>query len=322
MGTCFPLQVQIGRITGNVTQDLCCRFGGWPFCWMASDRIYAECCRGWLGEEEVADELGVIASQRASTLASLEELAETRVQLVTSPAGFLERTRRPTARLLARLLEAHCCGRGGVHAKGSPAPVQVVEVGVQRGRFGHSLLTALQAATTAPGVTALRSRRPREWHALQELPSEASPGTWATGPGCLRGQVRYVAVDLWQQQGAEYNESGNAGWNTQLTNLRSTLDLLAPFWPSVRIIQEESVRAARLFDAGSLHLVYLDARHDFAAVWEDLRAWWPVLRRGGFLAGDDFHDDVLSAVTEFATEQGVEVNRMGSVEFLLQRPMI
>ena len=33
--------------------------------------------------------------------------------------------------------------------------------------------------------------------------------------------------------------------------------------------------------------MYLDARHDFCSVLEDMEAWRPKLRRGGVLAGDD-----------------------------------
>jgi len=39
----------------------------------------------------------------------------------------------------------------------------------------------------------------------------------------------------------------------------------------------------QLFD-----FIYIDARHDYAGVLEDLRAWWPLLKRDGIIAGDDF----------------------------------
>jgi hypothetical protein len=40
----------------------------------------------------------------------------------------------------------------------------------------------------------------------------------------------------------------------------------------------------------SLDYVYVDARHDYCGVKEDLEAWWPKLRRGGILAGHDYLD--------------------------------
>ena len=34
-----------------------------------------------------------------------------------------------------------------------------------------------------------------------------------------------------------------------------------------------------------------DALHTYEAVLADLRAWWPRLRRGGLLSGDDYGDE-------------------------------
>ena len=34
--------------------------------------------------------------------------------------------------------------------------------------------------------------------------------------------------------------------------------------------------------------VYLDARHDYKGVLADLNAFWPLLRRGGIMAGHDY----------------------------------
>lgn len=34
--------------------------------------------------------------------------------------------------------------------------------------------------------------------------------------------------------------------------------------------------------------IYVDARHDFKGVYEDLITWWPKLRKGGIYAGHDY----------------------------------
>ena len=52
-------------------------------------------------------------------------------------------------------------------------------------------------------------------------------------------------------------------------------------------------------------LVHIDAAHDYASVSEDIRAWWPLLRPGGTLLGDDFTASYLSVVRaacDFARE--------------------
>jgi len=58
--------------------------------------------------------------------------------------------------------------------------------------------------------------------------------------------------------------------------------------------------AARFADA-SLHLIYVDAGHDYASVRADLAAWYPKLAPGGFLVCDDYEEKwpgVIRAVDE------------------------
>jgi predicted O-methyltransferase YrrM len=49
-------------------------------------------------------------------------------------------------------------------------------------------------------------------------------------------------------------------------------------------------------------IIYIDGSHEYEAVLSDLKAWWPVLKDGGYMIGDDFsdcHPGVIKAVTEF-----------------------
>ena len=50
----------------------------------------------------------------------------------------------------------------------------------------------------------------------------------------------------------------------------------------------------------SLDLAYIDARHDYDGVSEDLAAWWPKICPGGLLAGHDFDEGAVArAVRHF-----------------------
>jgi len=49
-----------------------------------------------------------------------------------------------------------------------------------------------------------------------------------------------------------------------------------------------SLEAAALVPNGSLDIVFLDARHDYEALTQDISAWRPKLRPGGVLSGHDF----------------------------------
>jgi hypothetical protein len=41
----------------------------------------------------------------------------------------------------------------------------------------------------------------------------------------------------------------------------------------------------------TVDVLHVDGGHDFAAVTADLAAWWPMLRDGGVLIGDDYHSE-------------------------------
>lgn len=154
-------------------------------------------------------------------------------------------------------------------------------------------------------------------------------GRWATGE-----VQEYTLVDIWlRDEGAAL---GNGGLHTNLYQARRMQEAvrkLERFWPRVRFVQQRSVVAARLFEEASLDFVFVDAGHDECSVLEDLEAWWPKLRPGGLLAGDDYlvaeavqemygaHQDwsvcangtvrpgaVLGAVDRFAAEHRLQVS--------------
>ena len=50
------------------------------------------------------------------------------------------------------------------------------------------------------------------------------------------------------------------------------------------------MQAVDLFQNESLDFIYIDARHDYKAVWDDLEAWFPKLRKGGLFSGHDYVD--------------------------------
>ena len=49
-----------------------------------------------------------------------------------------------------------------------------------------------------------------------------------------------------------------------------------------------SIEAAKKLRKESLDFVYIDARHDYCAMMEDLEAYWPLVTPGGILAGHDY----------------------------------
>jgi len=56
----------------------------------------------------------------------------------------------------------------------------------------------------------------------------------------------------------------------------------------VHVLRTRSLDACSAFRDGSLDFVYVDAVHTLEGVLTDCTAWWPKLRRGGWLCGHDY----------------------------------
>src|SRR6185503_15716318 len=66
-----------------------------------------------------------------------------------------------------------------------------------------------------------------------------------------------------------------------------------------------STEAAAQFPDASLDVVFIDGDHEYTAVVADILAWWPKLKVGGFMAGDDFFmTPVCKAVCEAFAPSG------------------
>ena len=74
----------------------------------------------------------------------------------------------------------------------------------------------------------------------------------------------------------------------------------------IEVCRNFSTTCAPLYPDGSFDFVYVDARHDYASAMEDIRAWWPKVRRGGILAGHDYVDALEAANSGF--DWGVQVD--------------
>ena len=86
-------------------------------------------------------------------------------------------------------------------------------------------------------------------------------------------------------------------------------DLFTKKYAHRTLIQRNlSDRAAATVARQSLDFQYIDARHDYEGVLEDLRAWWPKLCPGGLMAGHDYDNvngmPVARAVGEFVRSLG------------------
>lgn len=67
----------------------------------------------------------------------------------------------------------------------------------------------------------------------------------------------------------------------------------------VKIVRMTSIDASKQYEDGYFDLVYLDGNHAYEAVKEDIQAWLPKVKKGGYLSGHDIEmKPVFTALKE------------------------
>lgn len=93
------------------------------------------------------------------------------------------------------------------------------------------------------------------------------------------------------------------------------------FADNLSIIKMDSISASKLFKAKSLDLVYIDGSHDYKSVLKDIKAWYPKLKNGGVISGDDFNEHwkgVVDAVIEFASFKNLTIEKIGGSQWKIK----
>lgn len=114
--------------------------------------------------------------------------------------------------------------------------------------------------------------------------------------------IKVDAVDTWMgspespDHAADVYVKTNTLYQLFLSNIRPISKVVNP-------IRKPSVEAAKDYADGSLDAVFIDACHTYECVREDILAWLPKVKVGGYLAGHDYSwsNDVKRAVDEILT---------------------
>ncbi len=117
-----------------------------------------------------------------------------------------------------------------------------------------------------------------------------------------RSKVGYLySIDMW---------AGDRGHD--MNQYRETIIRLAPYRDRNAILRMRFDEALPLFADHSLDYIYVDGyAHDGELNGQTFREWFPKLKAGGIIAGDDYHADwplVVSAVDRFIAENGLELH--------------
>jgi predicted O-methyltransferase YrrM len=135
--------------------------------------------------------------------------------------------------------------------------------------------------------------------------------------------IKFDSIDLfWPIEHVirNYKNSGHPKeFNQYLSDLLKEYDLRAPdiinhplrilgVQEYVNLITCDEKYAHRLYDDNSLKFVWIDGDHGKDIVYNDLVNFWPKMKSGGTIGGDDIHyKEVLDDVKKFSKEYDVKV---------------
>lgn len=147
---------------------------------------------------------------------------------------------------------------------------------------------------------------------------------------------KFYLVDVWKHLD-HYGDLANVNSDEQLKKLEATKTRLSIYKSKTVFIQEYSAIAAKKFKSQGItfDFVYIDARHDYCSVKEDLNLYYELLNSGGIISGHDYFYKARSylicpngtyvegmvkrAVDEFTIEKNITLNIIGD-SWILHKP--
>jgi predicted O-methyltransferase YrrM len=100
----------------------------------------------------------------------------------------------------------------------------------------------------------------------------------------------------------------------------NVLKRLSKFRNRCNIIREDSKNVACLIEEKSTDVIFIDGNHLYDNVVSDIKLYWPKIRPGGVLAGDDYNwPDVYKAVNEFASVNNIKIKRMANTHWYFDK---
>lgn len=99
----------------------------------------------------------------------------------------------------------------------------------------------------------------------------------------------YHLIDIWKGQ-VNYVDSANVPDDQQQQYYLTTRKKLKKWENIIHYHRNFSTFAVHEIKDNSLDFIYIDARHDFTGVSEDMELYWNKLKNGGIFAGHDYLD--------------------------------
>jgi predicted O-methyltransferase YrrM len=115
--------------------------------------------------------------------------------------------------------------------------------------------------------------------------------------------IQLHCVDSWSFDVLDLRE--NHPMNEYMTNRITGEDVFTKFKKNITPVSNivgyhklDSVKASSLFNDRSVDFVFIDGDHSYVGCLNDILAWLPKVKIGGYIAGHDFNDPTQPGVTD------------------------
>lgn len=101
------------------------------------------------------------------------------------------------------------------------------------------------------------------------------------------GPLFAIGVDAWVDDGIiSRNDCGYS--QSKLDEMYQKVRDEFETKPNVKIMREYTFDSAKRFPDNLFDLIYIDGDHTMEGCYADLVAWYPKVKKGGFITGDDY----------------------------------
>jgi predicted O-methyltransferase YrrM len=97
--------------------------------------------------------------------------------------------------------------------------------------------------------------------------------------------IKFDCIDTWLGEESYYQEDEHV---KQKKLYELFLSNIEPVKHVIRPIRLTSAAASKLYQDGSIDIIFIDACHDYESVKEDILYWLPKVKTNGILAGHDY----------------------------------
>lgn len=103
-------------------------------------------------------------------------------------------------------------------------------------------------------------------------------------------KIKFDCVDTWL--GSQEHINPNSSYYEPLLEIKDGLynrflTNIEPLKSVINPIRMTSVEASKLFEDKTLDFVFIDGAHDYDSVFDDIQHWFPKVKVGGYISGDD-----------------------------------